>query len=363
MYAFHMNWTDDITLEGANKRRALLQLGMYAQYLGTGSTLYCRQIKVDTIKKYIRDVARFLALFGTHERDLRKDNPTDVKLSKVLTSVFDELQRWEKVPNRREPFTVAMLTFWEQHVSTTNAHPDSLATALRDWFECGLFAGTRRSEWAQDSCHSATHSPEKNAFDEPKAFCLRDIRIRTHAGARYTGACILQVPCSDIYQCWITFRTQKNGENGEEKTFTHNKTPGGREFVRPMYSIVRRFVALRGPHDNVTPLAIYVSPTLFGDVVKFITAPDVERIMREIASTVYHLDPVIDKIALQRWSCHSLRVGACVILHSLGFTELQIKFLLRWRSNAFMTYLRNLAVLAEKQTQAFDAAGAMPHFL
>jgi hypothetical protein len=50
-----------------------------------------------------------------------------------------------------------------------------------------------------------------------------------------------------------------------------------------------------------------------------------------------------------------------VILHSsLGFTELQIKFLLRWRSNAIMTYLRNLAVLAEKQTQAFDAADAMP---
>jgi hypothetical protein len=28
-----------------------------------------------------------------------------------------------------------------------------------------------------------------------------------------------------------------------------------------------------------------------------------------------------------------------------------------------MTYLRNLAVLAEKQTQALDAAGVMPHLL
>jgi hypothetical protein len=52
-----------------------------------------------------------------------------------------------------------------------------------------------------------------------------------------------------------------------------------------------------------------------------------------------------------------------VALHSLGFTETQIQFLLRLRYNVLMTYLRNLAVLAEKQTQALDAAGAMPHFL
>jgi hypothetical protein len=42
---------------------------------------------------------------------------------------------------------------------------------------------------------------------------------------------------------------------------------------------------------------------------------------------------------------------------------MQIQFLLWWKSNAFMAYLRHLAVLAEKQTQALDEAGAMPHFL
>jgi hypothetical protein len=139
-----MNWDDDLTLEHACKRRCLLQLAMYAQHLGTGSTLYCRQIKVETVKKYIRNVASFFAMCGKHERDLRKDNATDAKLSRILTSVFDELQRWEKAPNRREPFTIEMLKFWEQRVSTTSALSASLAAALLDWFECGLFAGTRR---------------------------------------------------------------------------------------------------------------------------------------------------------------------------------------------------------------------------
>jgi hypothetical protein len=52
------------------------------------NTFYCRQIKVDNVKRYIRNFASFSALCGKHERDLRKD---DAKLSPILASVFDEL--------------------------------------------------------------------------------------------------------------------------------------------------------------------------------------------------------------------------------------------------------------------------------
>ena len=68
-----------------------------------------------------------------------------------------------------------------------------------------------------------------------------------------------------------------------------------------------------------------------------------------------------DKKALQKWSAHSLRVGACVLLHATGFTPLDIQWLLRWRSMAFMAYLRNLAGLATRQHQALDKAAGMPH--
>jgi hypothetical protein len=249
---------------------------MYAQHLGTGSTLYCRQIKVDNVKRYIRNFASSFALCGKHERNLRKDNATDVKLSPILISVFDELQRREKAPNHRKPFTIEMLKFWEQRVFTTSALPASLTAAILDWFECGLFAGTQRSEWAQDPYQSDTSKrPQLNIWGDPQAFCLGDVRVSTHIGARYTRAAILQVPCSAIYRCWITFRILKNGNIGEEKIFTCNKNPGGREFVQPMYRIIQRFVQLRAPHDIVTPLAIHASPTLSGDAAKFITAPDV----------------------------------------------------------------------------------------
>ena len=78
---------------------------------------------------------------------------------------------------------------------------------------------------------------------------------------------------------------------------------------------------------------------------------------------MYHLDPIKDKAALQLWSAHSLRVGACVILYTMEFSKSQIKWILRWQSNAFMVYLLNTAVLAHQHVAVMDAAFAMPHFL
>jgi hypothetical protein len=85
--------------------------------------------------------------------------------------------------------------------------------------------------------------------------------------------------------------------------------------------------------------------------------------MQKTASEVYNLHPIKDKEALQRWGSHSLRVGACTILYAMGFTETQIQHLLRWRSTAFMAYLRNLGFLALKQSQAISDASKLPNFL
>ena len=165
---------------------------------------------------------------------------------------------------------------------------------------------------------------------------------------------------------WPTWRTQKNGDNHEEKLFAQNPD-GGYDFIHPMYNIIKRFVALRGPNDTTTPLALCSTSGVQGSKarsdVRLITSTEIEAVMREVAAIVYNLDPVKHKEALKRWSAHSLRVGACVLLHALGFTAEQIQFLLRWRSLAFMTYLRNTALLAITQAAAFDKVAAMPHFV
>ena len=161
---------------------------------------------------------------------------------------------------------------------------------------------------------------------------------------------------------WAKWRTQKNLQNGEEKLFARNPNLGGFCFVSSAYRALERFQRLSiidlRLRPNSTPLSVYWS--IRSASVRLISADDIERFMRHLASVVYHLDPLADANDLRRWSSHSLRVGACVALHAMGFSALDIQWILRWRSQAFMVYLRNVAILAIRQVQALDRASQLP---
>ena len=282
-------------------------------------------------------------------------------MSPTLHQVFAELKTWDDMPNRREPYTIEMLSNQQQWTADGGFGPDSAEAALVDWFEAGLFAGSRLTEYAQEKSKHDPAFPKLNLRNETAAFCMNDVRSQLKGGKRIFGAAILDHPVASIQQLWIKWRMQKNGENGEEKMFTLPDSSSARSFIRPMYRILARFVRLRGAADLKTPLAVFKHP---GTGVRLLTSVDIERSMRRTAAAVYGLDPTdeTEKAMLQRWSSHSLRVGACVILHSMGFDPSQIQFILRWKSDAFMLYLRNNSVLCDKQTQAFDKLSAMPHF-
>jgi hypothetical protein len=108
------------------------------------------------------------------------------------------------------------------------------------------------------------------------------------------------------------------------------------------------------------PLVVYSAGP---GVVQYITATDIELVMRTTASRVYNLSPRTCRKQLQLWSAHSIRVGACVILHAMGFTASQIQFMLRWKSMAFLVYLRNLSILSTKQNTAIHDVSRMSNFL
>lgn len=345
-------------------RRANLSLAMYAAHLGSGNSISCKSIRSGTIKGYIRVIARFLEKFGEHPRDLRKDGPTATKFSEHLESVYKELERWEAMPDRREPFTVEMLQFWEEHVVRNHYSWLSAEAALADWFQCGIYGAFRKSEWAQDAYKSRPEQAKMNGLGDPQAFCIGDVRAVTFSNKRISGYEILKYPVEQIRAMWLRWRTQKNGTINEERLFTANSNRAGRDFIRPMYRILQRFSVVCGMNDYTTPLAAYSAGTYDASTgthkVRLITSKDIESAMQFAASKVYGITAKKD---LSKWSAHSLRVGACVILHSLGFSATQIQFLLRWKSMAFMDYLRNLAVLADRQNEAVDDVQLMPNFL
>jgi hypothetical protein len=363
MFAYDMKWVSapiqPELLSGLPAAAQQMALCVYINHLWNDNGIYHNRIRAKTIKNYVREVAGLLSLSGSRLVDIRREDQTGTKLTPVLQRMFAEIDKFETAPNRREAFTLPML---REALARADQVPflDHIDMVLADWYEVCLFTGARKSEWAQPAeCHKAPGSYFRNLQNDAYAFRMADLRIETRRGERRAGLACLHFPSSDIRHMWITYRMQKNGAHGEERMYT--ASDGDLSFISAMYRIMLRFRRLLPSDDDLhNPLAVYrVSAE---GPVHFVTPRLIMNHMRSVAAVVHRLHPTKDKAALRRWSSHSLRVGACVLLQEAGFSATQIQWLLRWRSQAFMDYLRNLPGLAQQQSHALNRAdGVMPN--
>ena len=117
--------------------------------------------------------------------------------------------------------------------------------------------------------------------------------------------------------------------------------------------IVKRAWALHIPEDM--PLGVYCTyrthkgSRVIKDVVHFDDS-SINKDLREAASEVYNITNPKD---LKIFTAHSSRVGACVLLHAAGKNPEYIKYRLRWQSDSWKFYLRNVTALAVQHLQAF----------
>jgi hypothetical protein len=352
---------DDLTLALCPIERCVWQIALYAVHLATGHSIQCRAIKSGTIEKYLLAVATFCT--RSNPRDPRKSEQISKGLAPEIRGVIDKIKRWENIPERREPFTVEMLRYLIELLES-QPHiygPDSSLAVMVDWASCGLYDGFRLSEWAQINGHQALHNPQKNFKGEASAFCIDDLEFYSDDHIRIPIDQIISLDSDSplVGQDYLRYRTQKNGENGEKRRHARNPSPTAPCHITSMMNIVKRFARLVGVKSHV-PLCVYRH---HNGSIRYITASIIESTFRMAAAHVYKLDPVKDCEHLRKWSAHSLRVGACVILHGMGFTETQIQFLLRWKSTAFFNYLRNILGLSYKQNRAFADLSVMPNFV
>ena len=305
----------------------------YALYLLTGQTLLAKSIKVATVKLYLKAVVDY---FGEH----RQFNPTlDEKGNKlqVLESLYHEGSRWEKMPNRAEPLTPEMVKFLVDN--SANLHPDSACSAYSDWAVLSLQTGFRISEYAQT--HSAQHMPLKaqvalNIDGTSKAFIASDFKFLGHH--RQPVAKNKRQFAQYVY---ITWRFQKNGNNGEEISFSRNNKRPDFCPVRAAYRIIKRAERLQQQKD--LPIAICLSPTKAKQKLSYITSPFITKQLRLAAKSAHGLTSKED---LKKFTPHSPRVGACVLLDLMKHKSDYIKKRLRWRSDSYEDYLRHIPALA-----------------
>ena len=331
-------------------------MACYAVFLASGHSLAQRQIKAATIRQYLFAASTFLHWFDPcPHRDARHGPSTHSNCS-WLQKILKEVEKFETVADRQEPYTLAMhRTLLHKVTPLLSPSPDCRTVALFQWFGVALQGGNRRSEWCQPSGYRDIAKFELNPKSECCAFTLRDIQFLGPTKRVLPLPVALSAP-ETVAFATVTYRWQKNGFHGESKTYARNPNNPACDSVAHFLSICTRFVRLRGLSNCDHPLAIYRRAD--GRICN-ITSDDATTLLRDLAKTTYNITL---GTGLARWTCHSLRVGACCILWAMGRSGDFIQRVLRWRSESWKLYVRDLSIQADQHNEAIDTCWELPTY-
>ena len=146
----------------------------------------------------------------------------------------------------------------------------------------------------------------------------------------------------------------KNNDHGISRWCARNDKKPYLCPIRKWVSILLRFVQLRGIKCKDQPLANYQNKS---GIARNITADVVNILLRELTVKTYDLKD-IDEI--QKFSSHSLRMGACCLLFAFGYLPEFIQCALFWNSDAWKGYVRDLIVTTITHNLAMLQADTMP---
>ena len=314
----------------------------YATYLLTGNTLLAKSIKVATAKLYVKAVVDYFT-------SRKQFNPTLTdKGEKIqaLEKVWTEGIRWEKMPNRAEPLTPEMVQYLVEAGSKSPSH--SALSAYADWAVLSLQTGFRISEYAQT--HSAQHKSltskvSVNIDGSSQAFIASDFKFLGHNRRPLTNK---KRQLAEFVH--ITWRFQKNGVNGEEIPFARNDKRPLFCPVRAAFRIIQR--AEHFKQEAHLPIAICQSPTKKVTGLSYLTSVYVSKMLKKAAIEAHG---ITSKKDLKKFTPHSPRVGACVLLDLMGRNSDYIKKRLRWRSDSYQDYLRHIHTVATEHVATLNS--------
>ena len=335
----------NVALKGFTLNVRNIIMACYTVSLATGNTLMCKTIASGTLKRYLGAAAEL-------SRPANMMNPClDImgKQSRYISDIIKELKRWESIPNRREPVTKEMIEYIIAKGKLNKKNPDNLYSAFGDWLVLNEQSGCRRKEWAQDRTYLKKHKDiQRNIDGSSAAFILKDFEFRGNKNKRINNSSIKEVNKAVITN--IEWRFQKNLDNGQVISYIEDTKYKLHCAVTASKRIYRRAKRLKIAADK--PIAVFIE-CKGKKKICFIDDVHITTILREAASKVHN---ITCKKELAKFTSHSIRVGACVFLHAQNASKEDIKFRLRWRSDSFRMYLRNIIQLAERHRDVIRAA-------
>ncbi len=210
----------------------------------------------------------------------------------------------------------------------------------------GRYIGPRLSKYAQTTQDKVDHHTYPSGKMVIKAFIANNF-IFYNEKKRIVKD-LNEVSFQKAHFVKITWRVQKNRQNGQSITLA---VEIDQPKIRPVCStmqLVLQAKQLNQPDDM--PVAAYKTKT--GKVI-YLTGNKIAELLRKAVKEV-RPDTTLDK--LKRYSAHSLRVWACVLLDKAGKLPDYIKNRLCWLGDSFRMYLRDTAIIQHQHVDALLAA-------
>jgi len=261
----------------------------------------------------------------------------------MMSKIIHAREREENIARHRSPLTKEMYVEMARRAETSSR--DSIDAVLFDFFNLIRVGGFRVAEYAQKTQTKIDEFEYASGNKVVKAFIAIDWNFydaKGHLMTLHNLDGLGETP----KKLRITFRIQKNRKNGQKITFAaDDKHP----HICPVRSAYRIFLRAKrlGQNDD-QPMGVYLNHQ---GVVKYLTGSKIAELLQSIAKTCH---PDLTKEEISRFSSHSGRVWAVVLLDEAGMNPDFIKSRLRWLGDSYRLYLRDTAVLQMKHIAALE---------
>ena len=262
----------------------------------------------------------------------------------ICSKIIKSREQEEDIARQRSPITNEIFAYLLNR-NQDNALQDSFEAAVTDFMIIIRLLGLRVSEYAQTTQNKIDVHEYPSGKRVIKAFTPLDFIIYDKNNAIIDEINSTK-QLTTLKKVKVTFRIQKNRENGQSITLKADVKHPEICPVRAVHRILQR--AKRLGQDDDQPLGVFIN---HHGIKKYLTGSKIAKLFQSVARTVH---PNMTREEISRFSSHSGRVWAVVLLDEAGMSPEFIKCRLRYLSDAYRLYLRDTSVIQSKHTDALN---------
>ena len=260
----------------------------------------------------------------------------------MAATILKNYEEQEDIAAQRYPLNEGFFAAMLQKMSYSEFN--SKEYCICDIAILARYLGFRLSEYGQKT----QSKPEYHSFacgnkTTLKAISCQDLVFITKDGKQLTEHDLNKI--DEIDHLEVTFKVQKNRRNGEKKQLLPDrKNPE----MCPVLAALRLVIRARNLGQSQSlPCAVYHHK----NTMRYITGKDVSLFLQNIARELY---PDMPDSEIKRFSSHSLRVTAAVLLHEQGHDGDYIKIQLRWLGDSYRVYLRSTHTILQRHLDSLS---------